>query len=148
MHSEVTVRREADVSPDIEEGDGFKQNLIQSHTEQSPFVKTKYLPTTAVMKKGDLGTIRDYAKTILAKEAAYMPVTISKEGWDFNGRIVRAGFFLEVEAPEILVEDTKFVVNSMSFTKDAKGVERLTATCILPCVYTGVLPSKSPYKNV
>jgi len=148
MHSEVTVRRDGDIDQDDVEGTDFSQNLNQSYTLQSPFVKNKFLPFTRIMKKGDLGSISDYAETLLAREAVNMPVTFTKQGWDFNGRIVRAGFFLELEAPSILVRDTKFVVNSMNFNKDAKGLETLTATCILPCAYTGKLPSSSPYINV
>lgn len=147
MHSEITVLREVEPDEDEIEGEDFEQNLSMKHTAKSPFIKNIFLPKTVEMKNGDLGTIQSFAESELAKEAINMPITVYKHGWDFAGRIVRAGFFIEIEAPEILVENTKFVVNRMTFSKTAKGVEELRLTCILPCVYTGVLPSKSPYKT-
>lgn len=146
VHSECTAMSEDDVTPAIE-GDDAEVTGNNKVTVKSPFQKNIFFPTATKMKEGETKSLTQLAEAKLAREARSFPIKGKKEGWDFAGRIVRAGFFLEVEAPSILVEDTKFVVESMTFSKKGKGPEMLSFSCILPCVYTGKLPVKSPFKN-
>lgn len=143
MHSHITAYKENSLK-DRSEGE-VKINQVGSYTAKSPFIKNMYLPRTIMASNTEDGSLKEYADREIAKEARNMPVTASKIGWDFAGRIVRAGFYLDLEAPDLFIEKTKFLVESMSFTKGAKGQEQLSFTCLLPCVYTGVPPSKTPY---
>ena len=46
---------------------------------------------------------------------------------------------------DLFLGRTKMVIESMRFTKEPKSPEMLELTCVLPCVYTGILPLKSPF---
>lgn len=146
MHSHVTAIKENTIKDDIE-GDNFSlQNT--TYTAKSPFIKNKYLPMTKVISKTDDFNVMESVDRIIAKEARNFPITCSKLGWTFNGRIVRSGFYLDLESEDLLIRETKFLVEEMTFTKEAGGQEQLSFTCLLPCVYTGKPPIKSPFKEV
>lgn len=146
MHSELTVYREEPMD-DEPIGDNAKDEVPNELTISSPWLKDQYLPMSRVMKEGDTSTMRVFGEKILCLEAKNFPIKVKKEGWDFEGRIVRNGFFFILDAPDLFIEETKFVVESMRFTKAAKGPEMLEFTLLLPCVYTGKLPRKSPFKT-
>lgn len=158
MHTEVTVLKNAKVNPNEPEGENSENDVVNSYTAYSPFlrhvpmtrdgiVKNVKVPLTVKVKEDDSQSLELLANSIICKEARNFPIQIAKEGWDFEGRIVRAGFFLILDAPSLDINDEKFVVESMTFTKKAREPEQLNATLLLPCVYTGVIPNSVPYKS-
>lgn len=137
MHTSVTVINEADIN----------DNNAGETTINSPFVEADIkLPKVTTLKDGDNQDTGKLARSIVASEARNMPIVIEKEGWLFAGRLVRAGFFLEVIAPSILKRKTKMIVESVQFKATPSGGKTLTITAVLPCVYTGIPPSSTPFK--
>lgn len=151
VHSSCLALNDAD---DIAgpEGENTEIRNLETATVSSPFLPNKIkIPTTVKQtideeEKGNV-KLRNLAEIELCEEARNFPVKINKEGWDFSGRQVRAGFYLDVEAPRIFLKRTKMFVESQTFTQKAKGPEYMSLICVLPCVYTKKLPSQSPFNK-
>lgn len=133
IHSECTVFRQATK----------ESNNTGETTINSPFV-SQNRPIVMVLTDGDINDTSKYANRILSSEAKNFPVTIVLQDWLIKGKIVRSGFYIEVDAPSIFIQKTKMIVESVDFTQD-KSKKTMTITAVLPCVYTGILPSKSPF---
>jgi prophage tail gpP-like protein len=170
MHSECTAVQEINIESDIAEENDTNTNVkeISSATVKSTFLTNMYIPKTINVGKPnkkvtdkdynqeaqdikESGTVdqkdmslSDHAEMELAKEARNFPITVTRYGWDFDGRIVRGGYYLDFEYLP-LVNKTKFVVEDMTFSKTAKTPEKLELQLLLPCIYTGKLPKSSPF---
>lgn len=158
MHTEITVIKDTDADSSDKEGIEATENVSNDYTVRSPFLsyinvtrgnitKQVKLPKTVKMSNSNSESAESYAKFLMCNEARNFPLIISKPDWDFEGRIVRSGFYLIADAPTLDINNEKFVVEDMKFSKTAKTPEILTFTCLLPCVYTGVLPYTYPYKS-
>lgn len=133
---------------DLSTGENSEVGAVEDAVVRSPFLKTDLKRNTTVVLKNIEATRENLyalAEAELAREARAFPIICSKEGWDFRNRIVRAGFYLKVEAESIFYKETKTVVETMTFTKKPKSPPMLEFTCVLPCVYTGKLPKESPF---
>ena len=150
MHN--TCMAISDEGLDVEAGEDSESGEVTKVTVRSPFLYTDLkLNKTVTMKLEDptADNLRSYASSELAKEARNFAISFEKDKWDFNGRIGRAGFYIDVNAPSLfLKEETKMVLETQTFTKTAKNPQMMTGTCVLPCVYTGVLPKSSPFKQI
>lgn len=136
MHSSVTVMKQAST-------DTQNEGLT---TVISPFVKDIKRPLVKMLSHGSGTDTKKAAEGIICAEAKNLPITIELEGWTFQNKIVRAGFYVEVEAESIFVKKTKLVLQSVNFKSDPKKGKTQTLTAVLPCVYTGELPAQSPFK--
>ena len=166
VHSRCMAIKGSDIEFDRIEGSSRSDTGIRQAIVNSPFLPsitisktdpnnkdrkiTKQIQTTrtVVAEETEGENLNSLAEQELAMEARAFPINIDKQGWDFDGRIVRAGFYLMVEAPDLLLKMTKMVVEHMNFSKDGNSTEFLSFSTVLPCVYTGKLPSESPFKNV
>jgi prophage tail gpP-like protein len=136
FHSSITVIRQSS-----------KDNQNEGQTTViSPFVKGVNRPIVRTLSHGTGTDTKEAAEAIACAEAKNMPITIELEGWDFQNKIVRAGFYIEVNAPSIFISRTKLLLENVSFKADPEKGKTQTMTCVLPCVYTGKLPSKSPFR--
>lgn len=134
VHSECTAFRQALKTTD---------NAAQS-TVKSPFT-TINRPISRILKQGDVNNTEEYAKRILSTEAKNFPVTIKLRDWLVKGEVLRAGFYITLESNKLFIQKTKFIIESIEFKISAR--ERTTTIkAVLPCVYTGELPAKSPFK--
>jgi len=137
VHSDITVIKQAST------GDA---NAGQA-TVTSPFVpKGIKRPLVVPMSHGENIDVKKYAENIACREAKAFPITIKKQGWTIEGETLRSGFYIELTAPSIFIEATKLVIQTINFKQDPQNGKSMTLVCVLPCVYTGVLPSKSPFK--
>lgn len=137
MHSSVTV---------IKQSSTENQNEGQT-TVNSPFVPSGVKrPKVQFIRYGAQTDTKEAATAIVCSEAKNFPITIELEGWTFNNKVVRAGFYIELTAPSIFIQKTKLVLQSVNFKADPEKGKTMTLTAVLPCVYTGVLPAKSPFK--
>lgn len=137
MHSSITVIRQSST---------LDQNEAQT-TVTSPFVKGIKRPKVEMLQNGTGIDTEKRAKAIASAEAKNFPITIEIEGWTFENRIVRAGFYIQLTAPSIFLSTTKLILQTVTFKSDPKKGRTLTLIAVLPCVYTGELPSKSPFKK-
>lgn len=140
-----------------DEGEGSESGSVDKATVKSPFLyDNRKLNKTVELKLEDptYENLRRYAESELAKEARNLAISFEKDGWDFRGvetprAIARAGFYINVTAPSLYLKgETKMVLETQTFTKTAKNPQMMQGTCVLPCVYTGVLPKQSPFKQV
>lgn len=161
MHSLITAYNDEYIDPENDNGDTRKVEIAGKYSTLSPFMKpitiTKGKGVNQVVKQVHLNKtvqasnipnneLGRYAKQIASEEARNFPIRVTKQGWTFENRIVRAGFYLNLENHDLFVDgEIKTVVESMTFTKSATDTEMLSFTCLLPCVYTGIKPSKSPF---
>ena len=136
VHSEITVIKQSSTT-DTNSGQA---------TVKSPFVTNVKRPKVQILRFGENIDCEKSATAIASSEAKAFPVIIEYQGWTIQNFLIRSGFYIEVEAPSIFWEKTKMVVESISFNADAKNGRTLSITAVLPCVYTGVLPGKSPFK--
>lgn len=138
VHSDITVIKQ--VSPENED-------LTARAKVISPFCpKGVKRPLVQIMQFGDGNDVKKLAESIAAKEAKNFVITIEKEGWLIGGRLLRSGFYIELEAPSIFLERTKLIIQSINYKQNKQNGETVTIKAVLPCVYTGILPSKSPFK--
>ena len=135
IHSSITVIKQSSTG-DQNEGES---------TVISPFVKNQKRPLVKMLSNGENEDTNKAAKAIASSEAKNFPITIELEGWTFQDKIVRAGFYIELTAPSIFLSRTKLVLQRVSFKDDPKKGKTQTLTAVLPCVYTGELPAKSPF---
>jgi len=135
MHSSITVIKQASTK-DQNEGKA---------TVESPFVKGIKRPLTKMLSHGSGTDTVKAANAIASSEAKNLPITIELEGWTFQNKIVRAGFYIELTAPSIFIQTTKLVLEKVNYKADPKKGKTLTLTAVLPCVYTGELPAKNPF---
>lgn len=155
MFSEVSVMSDSVINVESE-GSSKSDDELGFVTSYSPFLpyinitkggvtKQIKLPKNYVITDADQSDLKKLANKKVCEQARNFEITIEKEGWDFDGRIVRAGFYLNIDAPDLFIDgNLKVVVESMKFTKDSKGPEMLTFSCVIPQVYTGVIP-KNPF---
>lgn len=127
IHSEVTVVRQAKKDNDN----------TQQVTKKSPFISGVKRPLVSTLKDGE--ELEEAANKIICAEARSFGLKLTFEGL----ANYRAGFYITLDGP-ILKKRTKFVIESVDFFAD-KSQERTTINIVLPCVYTGKLPSSSPF---
>ncbi len=136
VHSSITVIRQSST----DDTNAGKATVI------SPFIPLGIKrPLVRTMSVGENIDTRNMAEAIAAREARNFPITIQKEGWTIQNQLIRAGFFIEVTAPSIFLDTTKLVVENITFNSDPVNGRSMTIKAVLPCVYTGKLPSKSPF---
>lgn len=137
IHSDVTVINQSS----IDNQQSGQSNVV------SPWVESNIKrPLVKILEFGDNADAESAAKAILCAEAKNFPIIIELEGWTFNNELVRSGFYIEIEAPSIFIEATKMVLQNVTFKQDPKTGKTMILTAVLPCVYTGELPSSSPFK--
>lgn len=136
VHSSITIINQASTTD---------QNEGQT-TVQSPFMQNQNRPLVKMLTHGTGTDTKEAANAIASAEAKSFPITIELEGWTFQDKIVRAGFYIELTAPSIFIDTTKLVLQSVNFKEDPKTGKTQTLIAILPCVYTGKLPTKNPFK--
>ena len=137
MHSHITIIRQLE----------FNDSNSGQYTIRSPFVPSGNIrPIVKLLTFGENDDVRAMAEAEACREAKNFPIVIEKQGWTIGGRLVRAGFYLEVTAPSIFLERIKLVIQTINFKEDKQNGRRMRITCVHPCVYTGVLPKKSPFK--
>jgi len=151
VHSSCLVINDNDDVSAVE-GENSEIRDLESIVVNSPFLpKGINIPTTVQIKTDDAEKgnvkLKKLGEIELSEEARNFPVTIKKEGWDFDKRQVRAGFYLDVEAPSIFLTETKMFIETQTFTQRAKGPKFMTLSCVLPCVYTKRLPKRSPFNK-
>lgn len=135
VHSSITVMKQSSTD---------NQNEGVS-TIQSPFVSNQNRPLVKMLPNGDGQDAEKFAKAIATAEAKAFPITIELEGWTFQNKIVRAGFYIELTAPSIFIQTTKLVIQRINFKSDPKKGRTQSIIAVLPCVYTGELPTKNPF---
>lgn len=134
MHNPITVMKQSST-------DSQNEGIT---TINSPFID--YIrPHVEVMENGSEIDTEKKANAIACREAKNFPITIELEGWTFNNKIVRAGFYIELTAPSIFLDTTKLVLQRVTFKTDPQKGNTQTLEAVMPCVYTGELPSKSPF---
>jgi prophage tail gpP-like protein len=133
VHSDITVITQAAT-------DTQSENITKII---SPFAPGTNRPRVAKLKNGE--DTEAHAKALASAEAKNFPITIELEGWTFQNKIVRAGFYIEVTAPDIFIDTTKLVIERIVFKSDPQTGKTQTITAVLPCIYTGELPAKSPF---
>lgn len=164
MHSSVTVRCESQESEDES-----TENTPCEYTSQSIFHQGIEMKNVSKSKPGtasgyklykqpaielagniDPSELKDYADSLVCKEAKNLPVVLEWDGWLMldikNGglRSVRAGFFLWVSMESRFIKRTQMVIDEMVFSKKSKDENyKVTATCVHPCVYTGKIPKET-----
>jgi prophage tail gpP-like protein len=137
VHSDITVIKQASTK---------NQNEGQT-TITSPFVEPGVKrPKVQIFQHGAQTDTKLAATQMVCTEAKNFPITIELEGWTFQNKIARAGFYIELTAPSIFLETTKLVLQNVQFSLNPEKGKTMTLTAVLPCVYTGVLPKKSPFK--
>lgn len=137
VNSHITVLKQASTN-DSNAGEA---------TIKSPFVPNGVdRPLVDVLSYGENIDAQKMAEGIACRQAKAFPITIEKEGWTIQGKLIRSGFYIEVTAPSIFLKTTKLIVQRITFRSDPKSGKKMTITAVLPCVYTGVLPKKSPFK--
>lgn len=137
IHSDITAMRQAKTGSNVEGKTTIKNPLYQS---------SKRRPKVITLSNGDDNDTEKAATAAVCAEAKNLPVTITIEGWTFNNTIVRAGFYIEVNAPDIFINTTKLIIESIKFTSEPKRQKIMIITAVLPSVYTGELPKKNPFK--
>jgi prophage tail gpP-like protein len=145
IHSDCTAIKDVDL---LEDGLGteHKGKDVNQVRVYSPFLVNEKHPLVKVMPDAENRTLKEYAEQQLAEEARNLVITVKRPDFDFAGRIARAGFYIEIESDKLLKENTKFLIERMTLTKEANQPEVMEFTCLLPCVYTKKLPSKNPFK--
>ena len=126
-----------------------------SKTSQSAILSTENTklykqPKIAVAGNIDPSELKEYADSLVCKEAKNFPVVLEWDGWFMpdikNGglRSVRAGFFLWVSMTSRFIARTQMVIEDMHFSKKSKDENyKVVATCVHPCVYTGKIPTET-----
>lgn len=127
LHSNITVVRQAKKDNDNS----------QQVTKKSPFISGINRPLVKMLQDGE--EIEEAANRIICAEARSFGLKLTFEGL----ALYRAGFYITLDGP-ILKKRTKFIIESVDFTVD-KSQERTTINIVLPCVYTGILPSSNPF---
>ena len=136
MHSDVTIIRQT----------AFDDDNAGQFTISSPFMpKGIKRPLVKTLRYGETDDVRAMAEAEVCREAKNFPIVIQKQGWTVGNKLVRAGFYIEVTAPSIFLKRTKLVIQSINFKSDKKNNRTMQITCVHPCVYTGILPKKSPF---
>lgn len=167
MHSSITVRCESSESEDE-----TVENTPCEYTAESPFhrgitmrnvsktsqsailstenTKLYKQPKIVVAGNIDPSELKEYADSLVCKEAKNMPVVLEWDGWLMpdikNGglRSVRAGFFLWVSMESRFIKRTQMVIEDMHFSKKSKNENyKVVARCVHPCVYTGKIPAET-----
>lgn len=137
MHSDITIIRQS----------SFVDDNAGQFTAKSPFVPSSIKrPKVKLLQFGDNNDVQAMAEAELCREAKNFPIIIEKEGWTIGGKLVRSGFYLEVTAPSIFIQRTKLVIQTITFKSSKKEGRTMIITCVHPCVYTGLIPKKSPFK--
>lgn len=129
LHSEITGMIQAKSD----------NNNNQQLTVKSPFITNIKRPKVIVIEEGD--DLQATVNKAICAEARAFGFTLTYEGLlDF-----RSGFYVNLDAP-ILKETTKFIIENVLFSaKDNRSTT--TLNLVLPCVYTGILPSSNPFKS-
>lgn len=136
IHSECTVIKQATV----------KDTNSAQATAKSPFSSGQDRPIVKKLPNGEQTDVERYANAVLAREAKNIVITIEHEGWTIQNKLIRAGFYIELTDEKLEFENLKLIVQSQQLKSDKKNGKTMTMTCVLPCVYTGVLPKTSPFK--
>lgn len=127
IHSQVTVMRQSKKDDDN----------IQQLTKSSPFIKNIDRPIITTLSDGE--ELEENLNKLICAEARNFSLKLTFEGF-LN---LRAGFYINFESP-ILKRKTKFIIESVEFKANKK--EKTTdLKLVLPCVYTGILPSSTPF---
>lgn len=135
LHSDITVIKQASTD---------NQNEGQI-TVISPFISGIKRPKVMMLENGSNTDVEKAATAAICSEAKNFQITIELEGWTYQNKIMRSGFYIQLTAPSIFLETTKLVLQRVNFKSDPKKGKTLTLTAVLPCVYTGELPSKNPF---
>lgn len=128
FHSEITVLKQSTLS----------NNNGEQTTVKSPWIYGINRPSTKTLSDGD--QLEDWANKLMCSEARNFALKLTYEG-HIN---VRSGFYITFEATQILTKPTKFIIETVQFLATKKS-KTTTMNIVLPCVYTGILPSKSPF---
>lgn len=137
MHSSITIIRQA----------SFNDDNAGQYTAISPFVPSGIKrPKVKTLQFGTNNDTKAMAEAEICREAKNFPIIIEKEGWTIGGKLLRSGFYIELTAPSLFLQRTKLVIQNINFKDNKKDGKTTTITCVHPCVYTGVIPKKSPFK--
>lgn len=128
IHSEITGIRQA------RENDDNTQQL----TVKSPFIKGINRPKVIEIEDGN--ELQEMVNKAVCVEAKAFGLNMTYEG-HLN---IRSGFYINLDAP-ILKKRTKFLIESVTFNA-IKSTKTTNLKLVMPCVYTGILPSQTPFK--
>lgn len=130
MHSHITVVKQASA-------DGGNAG---EYTVRNPYVPIVYRPITIQASTGDDVTIQEAALNELAKELKNIPLTITTDRWEIDGKIIRPNNTITVYSPEnYIYKKTTFFIAEIAFTGDEKKTTAVL-TCYLPEVFNGKMP--------
>lgn len=130
LHSDITVMKQAD----DEEGSNAGEVTVQN-----PYVPIVTRTKVVTQSSGDDITTNDVAMHALASEwknAIKVKVTIDR--WEVNGKLILPNNTITVYCPKAYIyKKTKFFIESVDYTGDAKKGEVAVLNCVIPEVYNG-----------
>lgn len=130
IHSQITVVKQASSAGD----DGAQFTIY------NPYCPIVFRPRVVVQSSGDVNTIEDYAKNVLASELKNIVLTVTIDRWVIDGKVIKPNNTITVYSPEnYIYEKTKFFIESVSFVGDSKQ-QIAVLTCVVPEVYNRQTP--------
>ncbi len=134
FHSEITAIRQAST---------ITNNAGQS-TVKSPFVSGVDRPKVVTLSNGSTQDTKEYATQVACAEAKDIDITIPLLDWKVKGVLPRLGDLFELETP-LLKGRTELIIHAITLNKSKNKGETMTINAVPPCVYTGILPTESPF---
>jgi prophage tail gpP-like protein len=130
VHSQIEVLKQ----PDSTGGDGGKVTIY------NPYCPIVFRPKVVVQSSGDINTLEDFAKQVLASELKNIVVTVEIDRWDVYGIPVMPNNIITIKSPEnYIYETTEFFIQEVSMVGDSES-ETAILTCVLPEVYNKQVP--------
>jgi prophage tail gpP-like protein len=136
MHSEITVIKQASTDG----GDAAQYTVKNIYVPKST---TAFRPKVIVQNSGDDIDTREVAESQIASELKGITLKITTDRWEIGGKVIKPNNIITITDAELfLYEKTRFFIESVEFTGNST-VETAVLTCVLPEVYSGVLPTKN-----
>ncbi len=136
MHSEIHVLKQASK-------DGGNAGQYKILNPYVPVSTTAFRPKVITQSSGDDNDTKKVAENELARELKNIVLTINTDRWEIDGKIIKPNNLITITDPDLfLYKKTKFFIESIQFSGN-NTVQTATLTCVLPEVYSNVVPKSN-----
>lgn len=133
MHSQITVVRQPDSG-------GDENTDSNEFTIYNPYCPIVFRPHVVMQSSGDINTIEEFAKNILAQELKNIKFMIEIDRIEIDGKLILPNNVITILCPEIYIYEKATLFIEEVAMKGDQHSETAVLTCVLPEVYNRQYP--------